>query len=113
MVRLIFLIFVMGVSNLHAGQVQMSCDFAGFQGIDDIQIKRTANGLRVDIFAAGEFSFYSLPLHAEEIGQEIDLNGFNIFNDLDNPRLMQRDGQWFFTAGGKSQSVSCGMLQAN
>ena len=107
------LILLLAAPLAQAGQVLLSCDLAGYQDVEDIQVKSTAQGLKIDVFLVGEkFSYYSLPMAGSKMQSKVDLSGFNVFNDLDHPRLAKRDGQWFFMDDADTaHPISCRTLQ--
>ncbi len=68
---------MVATSAAHAGQVLLSCDLAGFQGVDDIQVKKTSAGLEVNLFMVDEKStYYSLPAGEPNSRGNLDLSGF-------------------------------------
>jgi hypothetical protein len=99
--------------SAHAGQVVMSCDLLGYQGVDDIQVKQTIYGLKIDIFMVGEnFKYYSLPFAASTVPDKINLGDFNVFNDLLHPFLINTNGKWTFVSEGEPpQPATCSILK--
>lgn len=121
--KILLVLSVLFATPSFAGQVLMSCDFSGYEGLSEVQVKKMDSGSIITfIFLRGQDApSYSLPFSGE-IGREIDLSHFNYFNDFSNPKIVHQFdpsqdfghlalNHWKFISDEASQSISCTVVR--
>jgi len=103
-------------SFAHAGQVLVSCDlssaaFAAY-AVDDIEIRKTAQGLKTDVIDSGNSSYFSEQnITGTTLPNQIDLSSFSEFADAINPRLYLEKNVWYFEDDSHADPLACTTLK--
>ncbi len=108
-----FILTLISSVTANAGQVILSCDFKGTDGVNDVEIKREVQGLVVNVQMLNqELAYYSLPIDSETTPTAVDLSRFAVFKDIPRPTLKNIFGYWYYLVDERSaQLMSCAWLR--
>jgi hypothetical protein len=108
-----FISVLLVTSFAHAGQVLVSCDLSTTAySVDDIEIKKSASGMKVEVFEADSYDYYSeQPITGTALPSQIDLSGFSAFTNAINPRLYLEKNVWYFEDDSHADPLACTTLK--